>query len=90
LAGATALILVASIGQGFAQGEPEHYIGTVTYIDPGAVEVSGRRGVFTDQSVVTSDNHGVGRGSVRAGSPAELEVDSAGRVIELRVTGVVE
>jgi hypothetical protein len=81
---------VAWAGPAFAQGEAEHYLGAVTYVDEAAVEVSGRRGVFTDQSVVTSDGHSVAPGSVRAGMPAQLEVDPAGRVLELRVTGVVE
>lgn len=66
------------------------YVGRVSYSASDAVEVSGHRGIFTSESTITSDGRSVGRGSVLPGMIAELEVDPEGRVVELRVTGVVE
>ncbi len=73
-----------------AQSDTRTYFGSVGFVDDEAVEVAGQRGIVTSGSSVVSDGHAVSLGSVRPGMPATLEVDGSGRIIELRVTGVVE
>ncbi|HZR82077.1 MAG TPA: hypothetical protein VFD92_13355 [Candidatus Binatia bacterium] len=74
----------------FAQDDTHQVSGVITWISEDAVEVGGQRGLFEDSSDVRSDGRPVSRASVRAGMPAQMETDAAGRVLELRVNGVVE
>ena len=64
--------------------------GAVTWISADAVEVAGQRGMLGEDSDIRSDQHTVSWASIRVGTPATMETDAAGRVLELRVTGVVE
>jgi hypothetical protein len=65
-------------------------VGSVTWVSQDAVEVAGQRGILSSATDVRSDHHPVSRASIRVGMPASMEIDSGGRVLELRVTGVVE
>jgi hypothetical protein len=64
--------------------------GAVTWISQDAVEVGGQRGTLGEGSDIRSDQHTVSWSSIRVGMPASMETDAAGRVLELRVSGVVE
>jgi hypothetical protein len=64
--------------------------GKITYVEATAVEVDGVRGLIGPKSSVVSGSREVGIVGVRRGMPARLELDAAGRVLELRVSGVVE
>lgn len=64
--------------------------GKITYVEATAVEVDGVRGLIGPKSSVVSGSREVGIIGVRRGMPARLELDAAGRVLELRVPGVVE
>lgn len=64
--------------------------GVVTYSGDGVVEVGGKRLILTPDSHVTSGGRAISPGSVGRGMVAEAEYDEAGRLIELRVNGVVE
>jgi hypothetical protein len=70
--------------------ETFHYVGTVDFISQDAVEVSGHRGLVGTQTSFVSDGHPVAPTSIHPGQQGDLEVDSDGRALELRVTGVVE
>lgn len=71
-------------------GEVTLVVGAVTWVGSDAVEVSGRRALVTSATSVWSDGREVSLGSVHVGMAAELEIDDAGRAIELRVKGAVE
>jgi hypothetical protein len=90
LAVALAAALFGGVLPAIAQDEPVRVVGTVTWISEDAVEVAGRRGIFEPGSDVRSDGRTVSKASVRPGMAAEMELDAAGRVLELRVSGVVE
>jgi len=64
--------------------------GAVTYITPQVVEVAGRRGLIESSTAITSEGRAVSIAAVQVGMPAELEIDPAGRALELRVKGAVE
>ena len=83
-------LLVSFPGPVRGQGSSRSVFGQITYVAADAVEVSGRRGVLTSESSVVSDGRSVAPGSLHPGMPAEMEVDPVGRILELRVTGVVE
>lgn len=70
--------------------DPVVVSGAVTWISAEAVEVSGRRAILGAGSDIRSDDRTVSWSSIRVGMPASMEVDGAGRVLELRVNGVVE
>ena len=89
-AAAVAVLALVAAAEAFGETDARLYLGTISYVAPGAVEVSGRRAIFAPGSTVTSDGRPVSPGSIQPGMPAELEVDPEGRVIELRVKGVVE
>jgi hypothetical protein len=89
--GSLAVVLVIGLaGAATAQSETQVYFGTVGFVDDSSVEVAGERGIVTAGSSVMSDGHAVSLASIRPGMSATLEVDGSGRIIELRVTGVVE
>ncbi len=71
-------------------GDVTLVVGTVTWVGSDAVEVNGRRALVTSQTSVLSDGRPISLGSVRVGMPGELEINDAGRAIELRVRGTVE
>ncbi|MBM4246736.1 MAG: hypothetical protein FJ148_23570 [Deltaproteobacteria bacterium] len=64
--------------------------GVVTWVSSEVVEVGGRRGLIVPGTSITSDGREVSIGSVTVGMPAELEIGSDGRALELRVKGLVE
>lgn len=64
--------------------------GVVTYVTSEVVEVSGRRGLIVQGSSITSEGREVSIGAVHLGMPADLEIGSAGQVLELHVKGAVE
>ena len=82
--------VLAGVGVGSADSDTQTYFGKVGFIDDSSVEVGGARGLFSAGSSVMSDGHAVSPSSVRTGMPATLEIDATGRIVELRVTGVVE
>jgi len=69
---------------------PEQYVGTIAFISDSAVEVGGHRALITSRTSIVSDGHAVSVASIQKGMKAEMEVDSDGQALELRVTGVVE
>ena len=64
--------------------------GKITYIAENAVEVAGVRGLIGPRSSILSSGREITVRSIRRGMPARMELDAAGRVLELRVAGVVE
>jgi len=64
--------------------------GMVSWVSQESVEVGGRRALLTPTTAITSDGREVSLASVQVGMPAELEIDAAGRALELRVKGAVE
>ncbi len=90
LAAAVASAVWGATAEWSASSETSTVSGPITWISADAVEVAGRRGVFAAESDIRSDEHTVSWSSIRTGMPASMETDSAGRVLELRVTGVVE
>jgi hypothetical protein len=89
-AGLSILLAIGVAATATAQSETQVYFGTVGFVDESSVQVGGHRGIMMDGSSVMSDGHVVSLASVRPGMAATLEVDGSGRIIELRVTGVVE
>lgn len=87
-----ALALVASyviVGEAQA-ADVTTVAGSVTYVTPQVVEVGGRRGLIESSTAITSEGRAVSIAAVQVGMPAELEIDPAGRALELRVKGAVE
>jgi hypothetical protein len=70
--------------------QTRHVVGTVQYATDRAVEVAGQRALIGPFTSVVSDGHPISPASIREGMSADLEVDSVGRALELRVSGVVE
>ena len=64
--------------------------GVVTYVSGEVVEVGGRRGMIVPGTSITSEGREISIASVVVGMPAELEIGSDGRALELRVKGAVE
>lgn len=64
--------------------------GVVTYVSGDVVEVGGRRGLIVPGTSIVSEGREVSIASVVVGMPAELEIGSDGRALELRVKGAVE
>jgi hypothetical protein len=87
---ATALAGASLLTPRLVTAESTEVAGTVSWISEDAVEVGGKRGLFAPGSDVRSGGVPVAKSSVRPGMPAEMEVDDGGRVLELRVMGVVE
>jgi hypothetical protein len=81
---------VAGVSGAAQAAETSTVNGPITWISADSVEVAGRRGILAQGSDIRSDEHTVSWTSIRLGMPASMETDSAGRVLELRVTGVVE
>ena len=90
LAAAVAGAVSGVAGAAWAASETSTVSGPITWISADSVEVAGRRGILAQGSDIRSDQHTVSWSSIRIGMPASMETDSAGRVLELRVTGVVE
>ena len=65
-------------------------VGSVTYVSEDVVEVDGRRGLITNVTSFSSDNHPISKGSIHLGMMAEMEMDPAGVALEVRVKGAVE
>lgn len=64
--------------------------GPVTFVSSEVVEVGGRRGLIGPGTSIMSDGRTVSLASVVVGMPAELEVNSSGQALEIRVKGAVE
>lgn len=64
--------------------------GVVTYVSGEVVEVGSRRGLIVPGTSITSEGREISIASVVVGMPAELEIGSDGRALELRVKGAVE
>lgn len=64
--------------------------GEITYVTANAVEVAGVRGLLGPRSSILSSGREITVHSIRRGMSARMELDAAGRVLELRVAGVVE
>lgn len=83
--------LAALMAPAFADGGEVRWVaGVVTYISPAAVEVNGTRGLLLPDSSIMSERREISLASVRRGMPATMELDEAGRVLELQVRGVIE
>lgn len=87
-------IVVVGLAMLFASGSEawaqKYARGVVTYLSEAAVEIGGKRMLLTPDSHVTSGGRVISLGSLRRGMVAEADYDEAGRLIELRVNGVVE
>lgn len=70
--------------------DPRTVSGAVEFVSEDAVEVAGQRGVVAESTDVRSDGRSISLASVRRGMAATMELDDAGRILELRVSGVVE
>jgi hypothetical protein len=81
---------VAGVSGAGQAAETSTVNGPITWISADSVEVAGHRGILAQGADIRSDEHTVSWTSIRLGMPASMETDSAGRVLELRVTGVVE
>ena len=86
---ALALLVVLAAASARA-GEVTQVAGTVTYVSRDVVEVAGRRGLIVAGTSIVSDGRAVSINAITVGVPAELELDAAGRALELRVKGAVE
>jgi hypothetical protein len=88
----TVVLLLALIlaPQARAQENLRTVEGEITYIAENAVEVAGVRGLIGPRSSILSSGREITVRSIRRGMPARMELDAAGRVLELRVAGVVE
>lgn len=64
--------------------------GTISFVGREAVEVGGRRALVTNETSISSNGRAIALSSLQVGMPAELEIDSAGRALDLRVEGAVE
>jgi len=84
-----ALVLVPQ-AQAQAQENLRTVEGEITYVAENAVEVAGVRGLIGPRSSILSSGREITVRSIRRGMPARMELDAAGRVLELRVVGVVE
>ena len=84
---ALALICLGAPATALANRERQ---GTITYVGDGVVEIGGERILVGPAAEIRSQGRNVSLGSLRRGMPAEAEIDEAGRLIELRVKGVVE
>ncbi len=84
-------LLVGTLLPGAARAaEVTSVAGSVTFVTTTVVEVGGRRGLIDHATSITSDGRAVSIGAIQVGMPAELEIDSSGRALELRVKGAVE
>ncbi|MEW6272525.1 MAG: hypothetical protein AB1689_24875 [Thermodesulfobacteriota bacterium] len=90
------LAMLVAVGTGWAASpawssdDVDVVRGSVTWVSADSVEVGGRRALLTAGTSITSNGREVSLASVVVGAPAELEVDSAGRALEVRVQGAVE
>lgn len=73
-----------------AEEEVRSVSGALAWVSEDAVEIGSTRGLLTSESSVFSRGREVSIGSLRRGMPATMELDAAGRVLELRVKGVIE
>lgn len=73
-----------------AEEEVRSVSGALAWVSEDAVEIGSTRGLLTSESSIVSRGRQVSIGSLRRGMPATMELDAAGRVLELRVKGVVE
>jgi hypothetical protein len=87
---ALALALVVTAGARAWAAEVTQVAGTVTFVSTDVVEVAYRRGLIVDSTAISSDGREVSLAAIQVGMPAELEIDSSGRALELRVKGAVE
>jgi len=85
-----ALLAAAWTPPAHASDEVQTVRGAVGWVSPDSVEVGGRRALLTTETSIMSDGRPISIGSVVVDMPAELEFDSAGRALELRVKGAVE
>ncbi len=83
-------IVLGSAGSVLASAETRVGRGAITFVDERSVEVDGLRGRKTPESTVMSEGRAVSWGSLQRGRPASIEIDTAGRLIELNVGKVLE
>jgi len=84
------VLLLGGVAAFGAESEPRTISGRITYVSPAAIEVAGVRGLLGPRSSLRSQGRAVTLRSLRRGMEARLELDEAGRVLELQVTGIVE
>lgn len=92
-AAAAALVcagLIAAAAFGAGAQEERTYRGVLTSVSSSRVVVGGQPALLTPETLVTSDGRVVSAGSLHQGMTAEVDVDGAGRALEVRVRGVVE
>ncbi len=65
-------------------------VGTITYLDEVSIEVAGTRARRSPDSLAMSDGRTVSWGSLHRGLDATMEIDTAGRLIEVDVGKVLE
>jgi len=87
----TAIVMLESPPRTCADAStPQQYSGTVDFVSDSAVEVNGHRGLIGPKTIVISDRRSVSLTSVHTGMQAELEVDSDGQALLLKVQGAIE
>ncbi len=82
--------LVALAASGARAQEQRTYRGVLTSVSSARVVVGSQPARVTAETMVTSDGRIVSLQALRRGMSAEVDVDGAGRALEVRVKGVVE
>lgn len=76
---------------GLARAEdPTIVTGKVGAISGDAVWVAGRSGLLGPGSDIRSEGHPASRASIRVGMTVQMEVDAAGRILEIRLPAAPE
>ncbi len=83
-------IVLGTAGLVAASAETRTAAGLISFVDQHSVEVAGLRGRRTPDSTIMSEGRAVSWGSLQRGRPASIEIDTAGRLIELNVGKVLE
>lgn len=89
------LVLMVVAGAGGLAGaaraeEPTVVSGTISFVSEDAVELGGQRGIIDSSTDVRSGGHPISAAALRRGMRGTMELDAAGRALEIEVTGVVE
>jgi hypothetical protein len=84
------LCLVAALANASAAFAEYRQSGRISFVSQDVVEIEGARALITPESFVSSDGREISLGSLHPGMVAEVEIDDAGNLIQLRTIGVVE
>lgn len=73
-----------------AEDEIRTVSGRISWASTDAVEIGGTRGLLTPESGIFSQGRQISVTSLRRGMPATMELDAAGRILEVDARGVIE